>query len=66
MPMMPYEQVVRKEITDTSFSFEGQSRKTATYNIVRRCALEIEDTTLLAKFAAGDMIAIEAKYHHHF
>ena len=38
-----------------------------TYNIdtnVQRCALEIEDTALLAKLAAGDMIAIEAKYHN--
>src|SRR5207244_4765802 len=38
----------------------------STYNIdtnVRRCALELEDTALLAKLAAGDMIAIEAKYH---
>jgi len=26
-------------------------------------ALELEDTALLAKLAAGDMIAIEAKYH---
>uniref|UniRef100_UPI00358E7FAB uncharacterized protein isoform X1 n=2 Tax=Myxine glutinosa TaxID=7769 RepID=UPI00358E7FAB len=42
--------------------------KASTYNIdtnVRRCALEVEDTALLAKLAAGDMIAIEAKYHHH-
>lgn len=40
----------------------------STYNIdtnVRKCALELEDTALLAKLAAGDMIAIEAKYHHH-
>lgn len=39
----------------------------STYSIdvnVRRIALEIEDTALLAKLAAGDMIAIEAKYHH--
>ena len=37
------------------------------YNIdvnVRRCALELEDTALLTKLAAGDMIAIEAKYHN--
>ena len=41
--------------------------KAPTYNIdtnVRRCALEVGDTALLAKLAAGDMIAIEAKYHH--
>ena len=39
----------------------------STYSIdvnVRRIALELEDTALLAKLAAGDMIAIEAKYHH--
>ena len=38
-----------------------------TYNIdanVRRCAVEVEDTALLAKLAAGDMIAIDAMYHH--
>ena len=38
----------------------------ATYNIdpkVQRCALELEDTNLLAKLAPGDMIALEAKYH---
>ena len=26
--------------------------------------LEVEDTALLAKLVAGDIIAIEAKYHH--
>ena len=31
---------------------------------MRKCALEVEDTALLAKLATGDMIAIEAKYHH--
>ena len=39
----------------------------STYSIdtnVRRIAVELEDTALLAKLAAGDMIAIEAKYHH--
>ena len=38
----------------------------ATYDIdsrVRKCARELEDTILLAKLAAGDMIALEAKYH---
>ena len=38
----------------------------STYNIdpkVQRCALELEDTNLLAKLAPGDMIALEAKYH---
>ena len=40
----------------------------STYNIdrnVRKCALELEDTALLVKLAEGDMISIEAKYHHH-
>jgi len=40
--------------------------KASTYNIdanVRQCAIELEDTALLAKLAAGDMIAIEAMYH---
>lgn len=38
----------------------------STYDIdvkVRRCAMELEDTALLAKLAPGDMIALEAKYH---
>jgi len=40
--------------------------KASTYNIdtnMRRCALEVEDPALLAKLAAGDLIAIEAMYH---
>jgi hypothetical protein len=31
---------------------------------VRKCACDLEDTALLAKLAAGDMIATEAKYHN--
>ena len=30
---------------------------------VRRCAIELEDTALLAKLSPGDMVALEAKYH---
>lgn len=30
---------------------------------VRECALELQDGKLLAKLAAGDMVALEAKYH---
>ena len=30
---------------------------------VRQCALELNDTALLAKLAPADMIALEAKYH---
>ena len=30
---------------------------------VRKCALQLEDTALLAKLSSGDMIATEAKYH---
>ena len=30
---------------------------------VRRCALQLEDRKLLAKLSAGDIIALEAKYH---
>ena len=30
---------------------------------VRKCALELKDTDLLAKLAPGDMVALEAKYH---
>lgn len=39
----------------------------STYDLdreVRQCALELEDTALLAKLAPGDLIALEAKYHH--
>ena len=38
----------------------------STYDIdmkVRKCAMELKDTSLLAKLAPGDMIALEAKYH---
>ena len=31
---------------------------------VSECACELQDTALLAKLAAGDMIATEAKYHN--
>ena len=31
---------------------------------VRRCAVELEDTALLAKLAEGDMVVIDAKYHN--
>ncbi len=30
---------------------------------VRKCAMELGDTDLLAKLAPGDMVALEAKYH---
>ncbi|XP_072178978.1 uncharacterized protein [Diadema setosum] len=30
---------------------------------VRKCAIELGDAELLAKLSAGDMVAIEAKYH---
>lgn len=33
---------------------------------VRKHAHELEDTALLAKLAAGDMIAIDAKYHKNY
>ena len=33
-------------------------------NKISECASELQDTALLAKLAAGDMIAIEAKYHN--
>ena len=39
----------------------------STYNIdanVQKCALALEDMALLANLSKGDMIAIEAKYHH--
>lgn len=45
----------------------GVLHNASTYQIdanVRRCAFELEDTALLAKLTTGDMIAIEAKYHH--
>ena len=33
---------------------------------VRRCALQLEDRKLLAKLSAGDVIALEAKYHRNY
>ncbi len=44
----------------------AQFHNASTYDIdrkVRKYALELEDTSLLAKLAPGDMIALEAKYH---
>ena len=46
----------------------GQKRlhDVTTHNIdskVRQCAIDLQDTKMLAKLSAGDMIAIEAKYH---
>ena len=38
----------------------------STYDIdvkVHRCAIELEDTALLANLEPEDMIAVEAKYH---
>ena len=37
----------------------------STYDIdmrVQRCAMELEDTALMAKLLSGDMIALEAEY----
>lgn len=30
---------------------------------MRKCAIQLEDTDVLAKLAPGDMVALEAKYH---
>ena len=30
---------------------------------VRKCAIQLQDTNLLANLASGDMVALEAKYH---
>ena len=30
---------------------------------VRECAKTLQDTALLAKLSAGDLVALEAKYH---
>ncbi|VDI12336.1 Hypothetical predicted protein [Mytilus galloprovincialis] len=41
-------------------------REAATYGIdnrVRECAQKLQDTALLAKLSAGDLVAQEAKYH---
>lgn len=40
--------------------------KASTFGIdqkVRKCATELRDTNLLAKLAAGDMVALDAQYH---
>lgn len=33
---------------------------------VRKCALDLQYERLLAKLSAGDMVALEAKYHARF
>ncbi len=41
-------------------------RHAATFGLdahVRKCALQLQDQSLLAKLSAGDLIALEAKYH---
>ena len=41
-------------------------RNASTFQVdvrVRQCAVKLQDTALLAKLSAGDMIAQEAKYH---
>lgn len=51
---------------DKSASSSACLHSASTYDIdrkVRKCALELEDTSLLSKLAPGDMIALEAKYH---
>lgn len=42
-------------------------QRASTFNIdthVRQCAIDLQDTALLAKVAVGDMISIEAQYHN--
>ena len=44
----------------------GNLHQVATFSIdtrVRKCALELQDTILLAKLSAGDLISQEAVYH---
>lgn len=44
----------------------GELHKVATFGIdsnVRKYALQVQDTVLLAKLSAGDMISQEAMYH---
>ena len=44
----------------------GELQEVSTFGVdrhIRVMAEELEDSTLLARLAAGDMIAIEAKYH---
>lgn len=44
----------------------GDHHEASTFMIdrrVRECALELQDTVLLAKLSAGDLISQEAKYH---
>jgi 2-keto-3-deoxy-galactonokinase len=44
----------------------GDLHEASTFMIdrrVRECALELQDTVLLAKLSAGDLISQEAKYH---
>ena len=32
---------------------------------VRKCAIELEDTKLIANLSPRDLVVQEAKYHHH-
>ncbi len=44
----------------------GDLHQASTFNVdsrVRKCAIDLEDTLLLAKLSAGDMISQEAVYH---
>ncbi|KAH3898554.1 hypothetical protein DPMN_022790 [Dreissena polymorpha] len=44
----------------------GDLHESLTFMIDRRlreCALELQDTVILAKLSAGDLISKEAKYH---
>lgn len=44
----------------------GELHRASTFNLdanVRRCAFQTNDSSLLAKLSAGDMVAIDALYH---
>jgi len=41
-------------------------RRACTHDIdvrVQKCAIQLQDTNLLAKLASGDLVALEARYH---
>ena len=51
---------------DDEINNGDEKREASTFKLdknVRKCALDLQDSKLLAKLSAGDMVAIEAKYH---
>ena len=57
---------ISKESCSFCVQISGEIHLVSTLNLnrnVRKCAIELQDTVLLAKLAAGDMISQDAVYH---